>query len=668
MDLDAAKSVLVQEARELLADMEAALLAIEDEGVSPEHINALFRAAHTIKGSAGLFGLDLIVNFTHVMESVMVRVRNGEIGLDDDMSSLMLGCNDYVSSLIDALAAGEESTDPDPAVRKMLIDQLERHLGTEAGHAAAQPVETQATAAGQDGWHLSLRFSPDLLRTGMDPLSFIRYLGQLGQVSRVDTVTDALPRLADIDPEGCYLGFEIDLLTDKDLPTVLQTFEFIADDSTINATPINPRAATPPAAPIAEEATAEGVPTAKQAKKPVAEAQAVIKVEAQKLDQLIDSVGEMVITAAAARLLSGHVDNPQLREAMTELEALVERIRDRALNLRMTPIGEVFQRFPRVVRDVSKELGKKIELQISGAEAELDKSMVDKLSDPLLHIVRNAIDHGIDSPEERAAAGKPESGTVKLNAYHESGSIVVEIIDDGRGLNKDRIKTKAIERGLIAADAQLTDGEIFNLIFEAGFSTAEKVTDLSGRGVGMDVVRRNIEQLRGTVEIESAQGKGSTFRIRLPLTLAIIDGFLVGIGKASYVIPLDTVVECIDLADDDAETLQDRSYINLRGEVLPFLRLKELFEIDTPPVKRESVVVVKYGNTRAGLVVDNLLGEFQTVIKPLGKLFERMRCIGGSTILGNGQVALILDVPNLVQHYVQASQADETKQIPIRSA
>lgn len=666
MDLDAAKSVLVQEARELLADMEAALLAIEDEGVTPEHINALFRAAHTIKGSAGLFGLDLIVGFTHVMESVMVRVRNGELGLDGDMSSLMLGCNDYVSSLIDALAAGEEDNDPDPAVRKMLIDQLERHLGAEASHAANQAAEAQATTAGQDGWHLSLRFSPDLLRTGMDPLSFIRYLGQLGQVSRVDTVTESLPRLADIDPEGCYLGFEIDLLTDKDLPTVLQTFEFIAEDSTINATAINPRSA----APVVEEvaAASEGSPAAKQAKKPVAEAQAVIKVEAQKLDQLIDSVGEMVITAASARLLSGNVDNPQLREAMTELEALVERIRDRALNLRMTPIGEVFQRFPRVVRDVSKELGKKIELVISGADAELDKSMVDKLSDPLLHIVRNAIDHGIDSPEERLAAGKPESGTVKLNAYHESGSIVVEIIDDGRGLNKDRIKAKAIERGLITADTQLADGEIFSLIFEAGFSTAEKVTDLSGRGVGMDVVRRNIEQLRGTVEIESAQGKGSTFRIRLPLTLAIIDGFLVGVGKAAYVIPLDAVVECIDLADDDAETLQDRSYINLRGEVLPFLRLKELFEIDSAAVRRESVVVVKYGNTRAGLVVDNLLGEFQTVIKPLGKLFERMRCIGGSTILGNGQVALILDVPNLVQHYVQTSQADETKQTPVRTA
>lgn len=664
MDMNAAKLTLVQEARELLADMEAALLAIEDEGVTPEHINALFRAAHTIKGSAGLFGLSLIVDFTHVMESVLVRVRNGELDLDGDMSSLMLGCNDYVSSLIDALAAGAENDDPDATARKGLLDQLKRHLDAEA-HAAGPTAAGDgtepeaATAATQDGWHLSLRFSPDLLRSGMDPLSFIRYLSQLGTTDRIGTIADALPSLADMDPEACYLGFEIDLLTDRDLPTVMRTFEFIAEDSSIAATPINP---APAAAAAEPEARPETQGKARESRKPTADAQAVIKVEAQKLDQLIDSVGEMVIAAASTRLLSGNVENPQLREAMTELEALVERIRDRALNLRMTPIGEVFQRFPRVVRDASKELGKKIELVVSGAEAELDKSMVDKLSDPLLHIVRNAIDHGIEPIEERDAAGKPETGTLRLNAYHESGSIVVEIGDDGRGLNKERIRAKAIERGLIAADAQLSDPEIFNLIFEAGFSTAEKVTDLSGRGVGMDVVRRNIEQLRGTVEIESTQGKGSTFRIHLPLTLAIIDGFLVGVGNSSFVMPLDTVVECIDMADEDAATLKNRNYINLRGEVLPFLRLRELFEIETRQVGRESVVVVKYGNTRAGLVVDSLLGELQTVIKPLGKLFERMRCIGGSTILGSGEVALILDVPNLVQHHIRQGQTAPAEQ------
>jgi two-component system chemotaxis sensor kinase CheA len=372
----------------------------------------------------------------------------------------------------------------------------------------------------------------------------------------------------------------------------------------------------------------------------------------------------MVIAAASARLLSSNLDNPLLTEAMTELEALVEQIRDRALNLRMMPIGEVFQRFPRVVRDISKELGKKIDLVINGAEAELDKPMVDKLADPLVHIVRNAIDHGIDSVEERIAAGKPETGTVKLNAYHESGSIVIEISDDGRGLNTERIRAKAVERGLIAADAPLGAADIPQLIFEPGFSTAEHVTNLSGRGVGMDVVRRNIEQLRGSVEIESTPGQGSVFRIRLPLTLAIIDGFLVGVGKSSYVIPLDMVVECIDMTEEETSASKDgRSYLNLRGEVLPYLRLKELFEIDTPPAKRESVVVVKYGPTRAGLVVDTLLGELQTVIKPLGKLFERMRCISGSTILGNGKVALILDVPNLVQYYVQAATPLSSKEI-----
>ena len=662
MNMDAAKSSLVQEARELLADMEAALLAIETEGVSADHVNALFRAAHTIKGSAGLFGLNLIVDFTHIMESVMVRVRSGELDLDGSTSSLMLGCNDYVSSLIDALAAGNENSDPNPAVRRMLIDRLESLLDGGA------PRPDRATAAPtprteQDGWHLSLRFSPDLLRTGMDPLSFIRYLGQFGQLTRVDTVTDGLPDLTEMDPETCYFGFELDLMTDHDLDTVMRTFEFIADDSIITATPINPRPTAAPAADAPAAAVVQGTP----ARRSPLDAQTLVKVEAQKLDQLIDSVGEMVICAASARLLCSHMDNPPLREAMTELEALVERIRDRALNLRMTPIGEVFQRFPRVVRDVSKELGKKIELVVSGADAELDKSMVDKLSDPLLHIVRNAIDHGIEPTDERIAAGKPESGTLRLNAYHESGSIVVEISDDGRGLNRERIRAKAVERGLIAADTPLSDAEVFGLIFEAGFSTADKVTDLSGRGVGMDVVRRNIEQLRGTVDIESSPGRGSTFRIRLPLTLAIIDGFLVGVGSASYVIPLDAVVECIDLTDEEASQ-HNRHYINLRGEVLPFLRLKELFEIDTPRARRESVVVVKYGNSRAGLVVDTLLGESQTVIKPLGKLFERMRCIGGSTILGNGEVALILDVPNLVQQFAQTDLSDDTQPGHVRQA
>jgi len=315
----------------------------------------------------------------------------------------------------------------------------------------------------------------------------------------------------------------------------------------------------------------------------------------------------------------------------------------------MVQIGETFSRFQRVVRDVSKELDKDIELIITGAETELDKTVVEKIGDPLTHLVRNSMDHGIESEERRQADGKPAKGKLMLNAYHDSGSIVIEVGDDGAGLNRDRILQKALERGIVSPNANLSDREIYNLIFEAGFSTAEQVSNLSGRGVGMDVVRRNIEALRGTVELDSTPGEGTTVRIRLPLTLAIIDGFLVGVGDSAYVVPLEMVLECVELSDLDRQALENRAYVNLRGEVLPFVRLHDHFEIAGNGARRENIVVVQYAGHKAGLVVDQLMGEFQTVIKPLGKMFSKVKGISGSTILGTGEVALILDVPSLIQ-------------------
>jgi two-component system chemotaxis sensor kinase CheA len=344
---------------------------------------------------------------------------------------------------------------------------------------------------------------------------------------------------------------------------------------------------------------------------------------------------------------------PELLEATATLSRLVEEVRDSALTLRMVQIGGTFNRFQRVVRDVSKELGKDIDLVISGADTELDKTVVEKIGDPLTHLVRNSMDHGIESAAVRLARGKPAKGTLKLNAYHDAGSVVIEVSDDGGGLNKDRILKKAIERGLVSEGAALSDKEIHNLIFEAGFSTADVVSNLSGRGVGMDVVRRNIQALRGTVDLHSVEGQGSTVRIRLPLTLAIIDGFLVGVGNATYVIPLDMVVECIELSATDHDA-SDKRYLNLRGEVLPYRRLREHFEVEGEPARRENIVVVRYGEQRAGLVVDKLLGEFQTVIKPLGKVFNQIQGMGGFTILGSGEVALILDVPSLMKQVVGA--------------
>jgi len=387
----------------------------------------------------------------------------------------------------------------------------------------------------------------------------------------------------------------------------------------------------------------------KQAKDHKTQESRLVRVQADKLDSLINLVGELVIAGAGATMLAQRNGDGALIEANSLISRLVEEIRDGALQLRMVQIGETFSRFQRVVRDVSKELDKDIELIITGAETELDKTVVEKIGDPLTHLVRNSMDHGIESAERRQAAGKPAKGKLMLNAYHDSGSIVIEVGDDGGGLNRDRILQKALERGIVSPNANLSDREIYNLIFEAGFSTAEQVSNLSGRGVGMDVVRRNIEALRGTVELDSTPGEGTTVRIRLPLTLAIIDGFLVGVGDSAYVVPLEMVLECVELSDLDRQALENRAYVNLRGEVLPFVRLHDHFEIAGNGARRENIVVVQYGGHKAGLVVDQLMGEFQTVIKPLGKMFSRVKGISGSTILGTGEVALILDVPSLIQ-------------------
>ena len=382
----------------------------------------------------------------------------------------------------------------------------------------------------------------------------------------------------------------------------------------------------------------------------------VVKVPADRLDALIDRVGELVIAGVGTHLQISRIERPELLESAEVLLSLVEDIRDMALRLRMVAIGEVFSRFPRVVRDVSKELGKDIELRISGAESELDKSMVDKIGDPLMHLVRNSMDHGIESAEVRLAHGKPARGTVELNAYHESGSINIEVKDDGGGLNRQRIFNKAVAMGVIEPDAVLTDQDVYRLILAAGFSTAEKVTNLSGRGVGMDVVRSNIESLRGTLDIESEPGQGTTIRLCLPLTLAIIDGFHVGVGSSHFIIPLDMVDECIELPPNVGQM----EYLEHRNVALPFVRLREIFGEQGPGHARPRVIVVRFGSKRAGLVVDRIYGKCQTVIKPLGPLFAEVPAVSGSTIIGNGEIGMILDVPALVRHSTAAANHKST--------
>jgi two-component system chemotaxis sensor kinase CheA len=670
MNLDEALQTFFVEARELLEDMEAALLRVADEYDASESVNAIFRAAHTIKGSAGLFGLDGVVAFTHVVESLLDEVRAGTVVLGDSLIELLLACADHIGTLVDKVESGDTATDPQAdQAGAALLDRLRLHMAASHAATAIEAVANTATETtiGTPGakvpglWKIAVRFGEDVLRNGMDPLSFIRYLGTLGSIEHIVTLHDQLPALGALDPEACHLGFEIEFRSDADRAVIENVFEFVIDDCKLDitapaATAAAHAATAEPEAPRAPPATIEPTPAAQAAQKASRDAKPQesqsVRVDADKLDRLINLVGELIIATAGANLIARRTGNVELQESNSTLSDLVEEVRDSALQLRMVKIGATFGRFKRVVHDVARELGKDIELRVSGEDTELDKTVVEKIGDPLMHLVRNAMDHGIDAPEVRAARGKPAQGTVALNAYHDSGSIVIQVSDDGGGLNRDKILAKAVERGLVEPGKNLGDNEIYGLIFEPGFSTAEQVTNLSGRGVGMDVVKRNITALRGSVGIASQPGQGTTVTVRLPLTLAIINGFQIGVGRSVFVVPLDMVDECVEYS---AEPGHD--YIDLRGQVLPFIRLRELFEVRGEPATRQNIVVVKHAGQKFGLVVDTLMGEAQTVIKPLSKMFAQVQGISGSSILGSGDVALILDVPVLMQQAIQVAPA-----------
>ena len=705
MNLDQVLQTFILEARELLEDMEAALLRVTDEDDPKESIAAIFRAAHTIKGSAGLFSLDAVVTFTHVVESVLDDVRDGTIALSESLIELMLACGDYIGRMITSVDAREDLADPkkDPEGAALLA-RLDQFLSGRSGAPAAALAAVAPPAASVDGaeaiqsgadhWHLSLRFGPDVLRNGMDPLSFIRYLATLGQIEQLVTVHDAVPTLDALDPEACFLGFEIAFRSSADKAAIENVFEFVIDDCALRIVPPHSRLAQyielieqlpeqPPRlgeilvrcgsitaheleralqtqaqdapqqmlgsilaeqAQVAPQLVEAALARQKQVKDTKSQENQSVRVDADKLDRLINLVGELIIATAGANLIAKRTHNVELQECNSTLSDLVEEVRDSALQLRMVKIGATFNRFRRVVHDVARELGKDIELKVSGEDTELDKTVVEKIGDPLMHLVRNAMDHGIDAPDVRAQRGKPAQGTVALNAYHDSGSIVIQVSDDDGGLNREKILAKAVERGLVEAGRAMSDSEIYGLIFEPGFSTADQITNLSGRGVGMDVVKRNITALRGSVAIASEPGHGTTVTVRLPLTLAIINGFQVSVGKSVFVVPMDVVDECVEFS---AEPGHD--YTDLRGQVLPFIRLRELFEVSGAPSTRQNIVVVRHAGQKFGLVVDGLMGEAQTVIKPLSKMFAQVRGISGSSILGSGDVALILDVPLLMQ-------------------
>ena len=720
-DLDAAKQGFLIEVEELLTSMEDALLHLESNAEDMESINAVFRAAHTIKGTAGIFDFQDVVTFTHVAESLLDKIRDGEIIIDKKIIEILLKSGDHMSELVHEVIDNNNQVDAALLViSEQLITQLNAFMqqpATEIINNIETNTDTNTDAIEQeneegsfssDYWHISLRFGTDVLKQGMDPQSFIKYLQQIGSIISLSVLDEKIPGLDDIDPESCYLGFEIELQSDKTKEEIESVFEFVQEDceiriipphssishyiELINALPeederlgellvkskvltykeleqallkqqTNTTAGDPQPigeilinqGMVAEEVVGAAVEKQQNTRiKKNAESR-ILRIDSGKLDELINMVGELVIASASASLLANKTQQRDLEEASNLVNNLVDNIRNNALNLRMVPIGETFNRFHRVVRDISNQLGKEIGLVITGAETELDKMLIDKISDPLMHLVRNSLDHGIETPEQRQAVGKHSQGKIHLHAYHDSGSIVIEITDDGKGLNKALLLQKAIEKGIVTTDQSLSHDEINHLIFHPGFSTASTISNISGRGVGMDVVKRNITSLRGTIDLESKEGVGTTIRIRLPLTLAIIDGFQVGIRKDIYVVPLDMVIECVEYRDCDKVIGQDgrqNNYFNLRGEVLPLMNIKNHFNYppeDTDKKSRDNIVVVHHAGRKVGLVVDQLLGEFQTVIKPLGKLFRGVKGIGGSTILGSGEVSLILDVQQLIQ-------------------
>lgn len=697
----------ISEAQEQIETIEQLLLQLEDNPTDRAVLDALFRCAHTVKGSAGIFGLDRVVAFTHHVETLLDRMREGDVALTPELSTLLLKCNDQIRLLVEA---GTQGTSPESqSIRDGLIAQLSvasgivgpSVTGTEPG--ASDPIES-----GGRRWLISAKFGIDTFRNGMDPATIVAYLAGLGKVSALAADVDAVPALDVLDAESCHWHLLLTLDTAASRDQVLGAFSFVEEDCALEVlatesqggevgalverlsdrpefaallraqigVPVGasmPDAAkleTGPTPPLGGEHAAAWVPAAPRGARTgdasASDDQRFIRVQADRLDAVINLLGELVIAGAGATLLARQTRQGTLIEANQQITRLIEEIRNGTLQLRMVPIGETFSRFRRVVRDTAAELGKDVVLDIVGGETELDKSVVERIADPLMHLVRNGLDHGLETPEVRAAAGKSAQGKLILAACHEGGSIVIRIQDDGRGISREKVLARAWERGLLERGVTPSDSDILKLIFEPGFSTAEHVTNLSGRGVGMDVVRRNIEALRGTVNVSSVENGGSAIEIRLPLTLAIIDGFLVGVGSSKFIFPLDAVVEVIETRPSTSTTdAKGRCVVELRGQTLPVVSLRSLYSLESPEPERSSVVVIQNGGDRYGVVVDQLLGQHQTVIKPLGRMFRSLRGMSGSSILGNGEVALIFDVHSL-SHL--ASDPNLTSLHPSRAA
>ncbi len=702
-----------EEAAEHLAIVEEGLLALEQHPQDLELLAKIFRSAHSIKGASGMFGFNAVTQFTHKMETLLDLLRTGEKAVSPPIADLLLKSTDCLKTLIEAVKSGV-------AVDDEVVQRLTTELATASGAQPPAVPQKQSVAAptqsdSQERSYLIKWTPPEwLFQRGLDPLQVLKELNGLGDLSSVTLDMSRVPDLAEIDPEKCYLSWELQLLTGKDQKTIESAFEFVREDSklVIEAQPVassecqvasqNPQHETrnqqpetvegglkPLGAILVESGVVspavleQALSQQKRVGEILVEQKAVtphqleqalntqrqqeaashtkkadttsIRVDTAKIDKLINLVGELVITQSMLSDLGSRFEIkqlPVLLERVAQLERNTREIQERVMGIRMLPIGTAFSRFPRLVRDLSTKAGKKIQLVLSGEETELDKTVIESIGDPLTHLVRNSADHGLEPPEERLDNNKSEVGTIRLNAFHEGGNICITVEDDGRGLNRDKIVAKAVKQGLIGENEKLSDDQIWPLIFRPGFSTAEKVTDVSGRGVGMDVVKRNIEALGGTVSIKTVTGKGTTFTLKLPLTLAIIEGMTVRVGKETYIVPLLSILESIQPKAGTIKTVVGKGeLINVRGTYLPMIRMYEVFVLEpeyTNPMKSILLILETEGE-RVAVMVDEILGQQQVVIKSMEQNFRKVEGIAGATILGDGTVGFILDVRGLLE-------------------
>jgi len=642
------REVFLAEANELLDRLETTLLDLGDRPDDTTLIDTAFRALHTIKGSGAMFGFDRVAAFTHDFETAFDLVRRGAIATSVELINVALSAKDYIRALI-------EEPDPDTAViGDAILAELDRLVGGTSAQSAAPvavPVEPAPT-----GWQIGISFAPEILHNGTNPLALLDELRELGACTVVPRLT-VLPDLEDLDPESLHIGWDVTLIGAVGRAAIEDVFLFVQDAMDLTLVPLPSRlpVAAPVPVPPAAEAALVAVPVASAA--PAAErdvpvrgpaerrsprAASTMQVEAERLDELMDRVGELVIAQARLSQLAGLHTDAGIKTISEEIERLSARLRDTTMGIRMVPIGTLFSRFRRLVHDLSRDLGKPVTFVTDGEETELDKTVIERLADPLVHLIRNAIDHGVEAPERRAASGKAATGRIALTAEHAGAQVLVSVRDDGAGLDVARIRAKAEERGLVQPGTPLTDQQVYQFLFAPGFSTAQAVSALSGRGVGMDVVKKTIEALRGSIDITTEPGAGTAIVLRLPLTLAIIEGLLIRVGEARYVLPLAAVEECIELPADRGQGC-GRDFLDIRGDLVPFLRLRDLFDASGEPDPHQKVIIVAVGEARIGLVADQILGNHQTVIKSLSKLQADATTFSGATILGDGTAALIID-------------------------